>query len=118
MLYQQGYESSSKISLTTFKRMVEPKILSRNPDNELDKLFELFDEEGDGFISFENLKHIAMEVGKKLTDEQLHEMIDAADNDRDDALSRNEFKAIIRKKDGHVGMRWNAIDELSSDEEY
>jgi Ca2+-binding EF-hand superfamily protein len=50
-------------------------------------VFKLFDEDGVGRISFKNLRKISNEIGEKLTDEELREMLEEADRDGDGMLN-------------------------------
>ena len=43
----------------------------------------MFDDDETGKISFKNLKRIVKELGERMTDEELQEMIDEADRDGD-----------------------------------
>ena len=63
--------------------MMSQKILNRDPKDEILKAFRLFDDDETGKISFKNLKHVAKELGERMTDEELQEMIDEADRDGD-----------------------------------
>ena len=47
------------------------------------KVFRLFDDNGSGNISFKELKRISKELGENLTDQEIQEMIDEGDTDRD-----------------------------------
>ena len=61
------------------------------------KAFQLFDLDGNGKITFENLKKVAVELGEGLTDEELREMIEEADKDGDGAVNQEEFFRIMKK---------------------
>ena len=63
--------------------MMTHKILNRDPKDEILKAFRLFDDDETGKISFKNLKRVAKELGERMTDEELQEMIDEADRDGD-----------------------------------
>jgi Ca2+-binding EF-hand superfamily protein len=59
----------------------------KDSKEEIMKVFRLFDEDQMGKISFKNLKKIAQEVGERLTDTDLHEMLEEADRDGDGCLN-------------------------------
>ena len=46
---------------------------------EIDKVFKLFDDDGNGSISVKNLVRVAKELGESMTEEELKEMIEHAD---------------------------------------
>ena len=51
------------------------KILNRDPKDEILKPFRLFDDDETSKISFKNLKRVAKELGERMADEELQEMI-------------------------------------------
>merc|ERR1712110_712887 len=73
------------------------KILNRDPIEEINKAFKLFDDDQTGRVSFKNLKRVAKELGERLTDEELQEMIDEADRDGDGEVNNEEFQRIMKK---------------------
>ena len=65
---------------------------------EILKAFRLFDDDETGKITFRNLKRVAKELGETMTDAELLEMIERADNDQDGEINFEEFYAIMTKK--------------------
>merc|ERR1712108_113615 len=72
-------DGSGTIGYEEFLKMMTHKILNRDPKDEILKAFRLFDDDETGKISFKNLKRVAKELGERMTDEELQEMIDEAD---------------------------------------
>eukprot|EP00434_Breviolum_minutum_P026815 symbB.v1.2.023699.t1/scaffold2183.1/size166057/3 len=69
-------DGSGTIGYEEFLKMMTHKILNRDPKDEILKAFRLFDDDETGKISFKNLKRVAKELGERMTDEELQEMID------------------------------------------
>jgi len=74
---------------------VNNKYANRDPEEEIMKAFDLFDDDGTGKISLPNLRRIARELGENLTDDELQAMIDEFDKDQDGKINREEFLAIM-----------------------
>lgn len=111
MLTDVGKEGTATISLNDFVEMVTPKVLARDPKEEIMKIFALFDEDGTGGISFRNLKRVATELGENLNDDELQEMIEEADRDRDGVVNAEEFYRVMRKRE-------DPLDDLDSDDDF
>merc|ERR1712008_262425 len=75
-------DGSGTIGYEEFLKMMTHKILNRDPKDEILKAFRLFDDDETSKISFKNLKRVAKELGERMTDEELQEMIDEADRRR------------------------------------
>lgn len=65
--------------------------------DELSRVFQLFDKQGKGYIRMEDLKRIAGELGIPMSDLQLEEMIDEADRDGNGAVTAEEFGRVMKK---------------------
>merc|ERR1719465_353465 len=61
------------------------------------KAFKLFDMDGTGFVTFQNLKKMAKQTGQTLSDDELSEMLDDADRDGDNMLNEDEFMRMMKK---------------------
>merc|ERR1711924_299476 len=90
-------DGSGTIEFNEFLQMMSQKILNRDPKDEILKAFRLFDDDETGKISFKNLKRVAKELGERMTDEELQEMIDEADRDGDGEVNEEEFLRIMKK---------------------
>lgn len=68
-----------------------------NANDEITKVFNLFDLDRTGKISLENLKLVATELNESLTNDDLVEMIAEADQDGDSLVDKIEFENIMKK---------------------
>jgi len=66
---------------------------SRKPDTEEDVIesFKTFDKENNGFIPAAELRHVLMNIGDKLSDEEVDVLIQEADIDGDGQINYEEF---------------------------
>ena len=83
------------IDYNDFLEIMTMKMSERDQDSELEKAFILFSQEKD-FISFEDLKEVADELGENMTDDELKEMIFEANKaDREGTVGIKEFLSIL-----------------------
>ena len=69
---------NERINLQEFLEMMVKK--KKNDDtDETKKAFEVFDKDGGGYISVEELKQVMTQIGENLTDDELVVMIQEAD---------------------------------------
>merc|ERR1711982_88797 len=67
-------------------------------EEELIEAFKVFDRDGNGFISAAELRHVMTNLGGKLTDEEVDEMIREADVDGDGQINYEEFVKMMMAK--------------------
>ena len=90
--------------------MMARKMKETDSEEEIREAFRVFDKDGNGFISAAELRHVMTNLGEKLTDEEVDEMIREADIDGDGqvnyegnfrmfldqrAVSEWEFKKVV-----------------------
>lgn len=63
--------------------MMARKMKDTDSEEEIREAFRVFDKDGNGFISAAELRHVMTNLGEKLTDEEVDEMIREADIDGD-----------------------------------
>ena len=63
----------------------------------INKIFDLFDEDGSNTINLANLRKVAKELGETMTNDELAEMLErAAQNGKE--ITREDFYNIMTKK--------------------
>lgn len=96
LMEQHDPARHGSIGYSEFVEIMTEKISARDPEEELGKAFELFDEDSTGKISLRNMRRIAKELGENLSDEELQAMIDEFDTDGDGEISIEDFSAIMK----------------------
>ncbi|KAI8935240.1 hypothetical protein NX059_007828 [Plenodomus lindquistii] len=88
---QQRGQGRQLLSFQAFQSLMAQRILARDPQEEIVRAFELFDEGGKGRITLQDLTRVARELGEGLSHDELVAMIEEFDMDGDNAISREEF---------------------------
>ena len=71
------------IDFPEFLTMMARKMKDTDSEEEIREAFRVFDKDGNGYISAAELRHVMTNLGEKLTDEEVDEMIREADIDGD-----------------------------------
>jgi len=67
--------------------MMSRKMKDTDSEEELREAFRVFDKDNNGLVSAAELKHVMTNLGEKLTDEEVEEMIREADIDGDGCVN-------------------------------
>ena len=71
IIQEADRDNSGCIDFSEFLDMMAQRMQDRDPNEDMMKAFKLFDDDGDGKISFKNLKRVAKELGENMTDDEL-----------------------------------------------
>lgn len=85
------------IRFEDFFEVMAQKVSERDPVEEMKKAFLLLCEEGQDKITLKSLRKTAEELGETMTKEELQEMIEEADYDRDGEIGEEDFIKIMKK---------------------
>jgi calmodulin len=86
------------MACTEFLTMMARKSSGGDTDTELREAFKVFDRDGTGTISREELRAVMISLGESLTEKDIDEMLKEADTDGDGQIDFEEFKAIMSHK--------------------
>lgn len=83
------------------------KMKDTDSEEEIREAFRVFDKDGNGFISAAELRHVMTNLGEKLTDEEVDEMIREADIDGDGQVNyegelASFFSQALKSKHNHI----------------
>ncbi|XP_955271.1 centrin, putative [Theileria annulata] len=89
---------SSTVNFNDFLDVITMKLGNRDSKEGIRRIFNLFDDDNTGSITFRNLKKVVTELGESLTDDELRDMINRADSNGDGQLSFDDFYTIMAKR--------------------
>ncbi|KAL6637834.1 hypothetical protein ACP70R_025406 [Stipagrostis hirtigluma subsp. patula] len=71
-------------------------------DEELKEAFEVLDKDRNGFISPTELRTVMINLGEKMTDEEVEQMIKEADTDGDGQVNYDEFVLMMKNAERKI----------------
>mmetsp|Transcript_100693 Transcript_100693/g.282187 ORF Transcript_100693/g.282187 Transcript_100693/m.282187 type:complete len:150 (-) Transcript_100693:89-538(-) len=98
MFREVNREQEGMIDFPDFLSLMARKMKDSDAEEELIEAFKVFDRDGNGFISAAELRHVMTNLGEKLTDEEVDEMIREADVDGDGQINYEEFVKMMMAK--------------------
>ena len=98
MINEVDADGNGTIDFPEFLTMMARKMKDTDSEEEIMEAFKVFDKDGNGFISAAELRHVMTNLGEKLTDEEVDEMIAEADVDGDGQINYEEFVKMMMAK--------------------
>ena len=98
MINEVDADGNGTIDFPEFLTMMARKMKDTDSEEEILEAFKVFDKDGNGFISAAELRHIMTNLGEKLTDEEVDEMLREADIDGDGQINYEEFVKVMMAK--------------------
>ncbi|KAG7633227.1 EF-hand domain [Arabidopsis suecica] len=107
MINEVDADGNGTIDFPEFLNLMARKMKDTDSEEELKEAFRVFDKDQNGFISAAELRHVMTNLGEKLTDEEVDEMIREADVDGDGQINYEEFVKVMMAN--HV---WECASKL------
>lgn len=95
MMNEVDTDHSGSIEFNEFINMMTKQVSKEQEEEELKQAFKVFDKDGNGFISAEELEFAMTKIGEKLTKEEVQQMIKEADLDGDGQINYEEFVRMM-----------------------
>ncbi|KAJ0975996.1 hypothetical protein J5N97_017961 [Dioscorea zingiberensis] len=97
MIADVDKDGSGAIDFDEFLQMMTAKIGERDTKEELMKAFRIIDQDNNGKISQGDIMRIAKELGESFSPQEIREMIDEADRNRDGEVDVDEFFRVMMR---------------------
>lgn len=93
---------SNTLMLDEFEKIMKAKLFEYENEEEIDIAFPLFTEGKSDYITIEDLKRVAAELGEEMPLDALEEMIREADVvDHDGMISKAEFMRVMMRRNAY-----------------
>ena len=95
MMKEVDTDGNGVIDFTEFLTLMDRKLMFLDGDEDIKEAFRLFDKDGNGVISAAELHQMMNNLGEKLTESEIEEMIKEADLDGDGQINYQEFVTMM-----------------------
>jgi calmodulin len=95
MIKELDTDGSGDIDLEEFLKAMQDKLQDPEGEEIISEAFRMFDADGSGALSHAEMKTVLVNLGEKMEDEEVMELINAADVDGDGEVNLKEFLAIV-----------------------
>ncbi|KAJ0164890.1 Calmodulin [Colletotrichum tanaceti] len=98
MVNEVDADNNGTIDFNEFLNLMAQKVQIGDAEEELKNAFKVFDRDGSGTISAEELRHVLTSLGENMTPAEIDEMIQMADKDGDGSIDYDEFASIMMRE--------------------
>eukprot|EP00298_Acanthocystis_sp_HF-20_P025707 c3793_g1_i1.p1 GENE.c3793_g1_i1~~c3793_g1_i1.p1 ORF type:complete len:148 (+),score=71.17 c3793_g1_i1:64-507(+) len=96
MINEVDSDGSGKIELPEFLQLMSAKCAPTNPDEEIQAAFKVFDKDGNGTISAQELVSVMTSLGEAITHEDVTELMKEADLSGKGEINYQDFVKFVK----------------------
>ena len=98
MINDVDANGNGTVDFPEFLTLMVNKMKDTDSEEEILEAFKVYDKDGNGFISKAELIHVMANLGEKLSDGEIDEMIREADVNGDGQINYEEFVQMMMNK--------------------
>ncbi|EEB09679.1 calmodulin Cam1 [Schizosaccharomyces japonicus yFS275] len=98
MINEVDADGNGTIDFPEFLTMMARKMKDTDDEEEVREAFKVFDKDGNGYITVDELTHVLTSLGERLSHEEVADMVREADADGDGVINYEEFARVISSK--------------------
>lgn len=83
------------IDFSEFNAIMKGSVDKLESEKEIDEAFKVFDKDGDGSITAEEIQSVMQKLGEKVTLETIKFMIESVDDNGDGSIDKDEFRKML-----------------------
>ncbi|XP_066316287.1 calmodulin-like protein 4 [Miscanthus floridulus] len=102
MMSEVDTDGNGIIDFQEFLSLIARKMKDGDGDEELKEAFEVLDKDQNGFISPVELRTVMTNLGEKMTEEEVEQMIREADTDGDGQVNYDEFVLMMKNAERKI----------------
>jgi Ca2+-binding EF-hand superfamily protein len=95
MITELDQDSSGDIDLKEFLTAMQAKTQDPEGEEVIMEAFKIFDVDGSGALSHQEMREVLQHLGEKMEDEEITDLIAAVDQNDDGEIQLNEFLAVV-----------------------
>lgn len=88
-------DGGGSVDFDEFVDLMSSRMSENNEEYDIIDVFKVFDQDGSGYITAAELRHVMMNLDEELTDKEIDNLICEADVDGDGQIGYDEFKRLI-----------------------
>lgn len=90
-------DGSGAIDKDEFMALMAEQIESRNQEEELRKVFRIYDDDDTGLVSAKNLTRCAHDLGEEVSPDEIKTMLEMGDKNKKGGLNLEDFIQIMKE---------------------
>lgn len=99
VIHDFDLQDNGVITYDEFTEMMTKKLSDDEYDQQIQAAFKVFDQDGNGYITATELKTVMAQLGERMTDREVMDLIRQNDMDGDSQIDIQEFEKMMSSKD-------------------